>query len=69
MFGMQTITVKIKGNGKPEVEANGFVGGACKNATKPILDALGAKPDNKCEVEKPELHQFGDNSEQDFLTN
>lgn len=53
---MKTITVTIAPNGKPHVEADGFIGGSCKTATKPILDMLGQKPDNSCEVEKPELH-------------
>lgn len=65
----KTITVRIAGNGKPQIEASGFIGGACKEATKPILDALGASASTSDTIDKPELHQFGDESEDQFLTN
>lgn len=59
---MKTIKVTISGNGKPHIEADGFVGGACKAATKPILDALGQKPGGDSEtVDKPELHMPEEN--------
>jgi hypothetical protein len=61
---MKTITITINGNGKPEVEASGFIGGSCKAATKPILDALGASNDNADTLDKPELHQVDTNPNQ-----
>jgi len=66
---MKTITVKIGGNGKPEIKADGFTGGSCKLATKPLLDAFGATADNSENTDAPELHMFGgeDETENEFL--
>ena len=59
---MKTIEVVIGGDGKPKIEANGFTGGSCKTATKPILDALGQKQGDDSEtVDKPELHMTEEN--------
>lgn len=64
MISGKTIEVTILGNGKPKVEAHGFIGGACKAATKPILDALGVTEDNAENTDKPELHQVDTNQNQ-----
>lgn len=37
---MKTITVTIPLGGKPNIKTEGFTGGACLNAAKPISDAL-----------------------------
>lgn len=51
---MEKIKIKIDVLGRPTIEADGFVGGACKNATQPFIDALsdGEALDNE---DKPEL--------------
>lgn len=60
---MKRIKVTIEPNGKPKVEAEGFVGGSCKEATKEILKALGATPDNSCNTDKPEIAMLDDNED------
>lgn len=51
---MKTITVTIDKQGKPTIEANGFLNGSCKAATKPLEDALSGK-DEKIVTDKPEM--------------
>jgi len=49
------VTVKISQTGEAQIEAEGFVGGACKTATAPIealFDGAGANV-----VEKPEMYE------------
>ena len=63
------IKVTISPVGSPNVEAEGFVGGACKDATKPITDALGgSKAGNEDVTDKPELHIFGDEDQDNVLS-
>ena len=53
----QKYTVKIDGAGNPQIEAEGFVGGACTLATKAVTDAL-SSDGAETEVEhKDEFHQ------------
>lgn len=56
----KTIIVTISPVGKTKIEAEGFVGGACLKATKPIQDALSSSTATEKDFvveEKPELHQ------------
>ena len=51
---MKEIIVTISPEGKPTVEAEGFTGTACEEATRNILDALGGSQDVEL---KEEYHQ------------
>jgi hypothetical protein len=51
------IKVKISKLGKPVIEAIGFAGCGCTEATKPIEDAFGG---DKVRIDKPEMHQIGE---------
>lgn len=51
---MEKIKIKIDVIGRPSIEAEGFIGGACKNATQPFLDAL-SDGDSLINEDKPEL--------------
>lgn len=42
-IGGKYVEVIIDKNGATTVEAHGFAGGACREATKPLEDRLGAK--------------------------
>jgi hypothetical protein len=55
---MAKISITIDKQGKPTIDAKGFVGGKCADATKGYLSALGAT-DTKEEV-KPEMYQTND---------
>ena len=57
MTGQKTIRVTIDPCGRPKIDAMGFTGASCSKATKPIEDALGAKPGEATMVAKPEMHQ------------
>jgi hypothetical protein len=66
---MKQIKIKIDPVGRSTVDAVGFMGGSCKDATKNILAALGAGDPAKVKVEdKPEIHMVDTNTEQDMLT-
>lgn len=41
-IGNRYVEVTISPNGETKIEAHGFTGGACKAATKPLEEALGA---------------------------
>ncbi len=55
-IGGRYIHVEVDKVGETKIEAHGFTGGTCKQATKPLEDALGAKDVNRvvksadCEV-------------------
>jgi hypothetical protein len=50
---MKKIKVTIDKNGIPRIEAEGFAGVGCKDATRPIEDAFGGKGQS---TEKPEIY-------------
>ena len=52
---MKKITITIDKIGRPKIEADGFVGGSCLEATKPILDAFSDSSNSCSIVEKPEM--------------
>ena len=52
----RTIEVTIDAAGTVTVEATGFQGGACEQATKEIEEALGLK---KARKKKPEYYALG----------
>ncbi len=51
---MKTITIEIDAEGNVKVEAHGYKGIGCKDATKALEKALGAVTEDK---DKPELYQ------------
>ena len=53
---MKQIKVTIGPTGVADIDAEGFTGTGCRDATKGILDAL-ADPSAKIE-EKPEMHML-----------
>jgi hypothetical protein len=53
---MKKITITIDRVGRPKIEAEGFIGGACLAATKPILDALSDAKFNVTVEEKSEMY-------------
>lgn len=53
---MRTIRVKIDQFGQPTISAEGYVGSACKLATAPLEQALGAGAQVKKDA-KPEMFQ------------
>jgi len=52
----KSVTVKIDVLGRPTIEAVGFSGYGCKQATQHLVDALSHRGEGIVEVEKPELH-------------
>jgi len=54
---MKRIIVTVSGIGNPTVEAEGFTGGSCEQATKPIEDALAGKNAGMTRELKPEHSQ------------
>ena len=52
---MKTIEITIDESGKTTVEANGFTGSSCTNATQAIERALGAVSHD---TKKPEYYQI-----------
>ncbi len=46
-IGNRYVEVTIAPNGETKIEAHGFTGGACKTATKPLEDALGAREQDR----------------------
>lgn len=56
------ISIKIDNLGNPTIETSGYVGSACKNATKNIEDALAGK--GMKVTEKPEMHHIAAEAEQ-----
>lgn len=44
-MNQKKITIKIDPVGRSTVDAEGFVGGTCTDATKALEEALGANPD------------------------
>lgn len=55
---MKTITVKIDRTGtRVQMEAAGFAGSGCRNATEPYLEKLGLGPEDVHEELKPEFQQ------------
>jgi len=57
---MKTITVTIDQVGRPKIEANGFAGCGCTDATRPIENAFSTNPADKVVDVKPEMHQGGE---------
>lgn len=56
------IIVKIDKAGRPTIEAQGFTGSSCQQATKPLEDAFrGAKVDTTL---KDEFHQMDTTTDQ-----
>lgn len=51
------ITITVDSKGDTKIEASGYQGGECLNATKPYEQALGADPSTR--KEKLEMHQQG----------
>lgn len=56
------ISITIDNLGNPTIETSGYVGGACKTATKNIEDALAGK--GMKVTEKPEMHHVAAEEEQ-----
>jgi len=52
MQDQRSILVTIDSVGRPKIEAIGFTGGTCKEATKNLLAAFGGAGET---VEKPEM--------------
>jgi hypothetical protein len=50
----KTIEITIAADGTPSIEAVGFLGTGCKQATAPYEDAMGTVVDRK---DKPEMRQ------------
>ena len=48
---MKTIEITIAADGSTKVEANGFTGSSCREASKFIRDALGKSRDEKLKSE------------------
>lgn len=48
---MKTITITVDTDGSVEIDAQGFSGSECKDATKQIEDALGVKTSEKKKAE------------------
>jgi hypothetical protein len=61
MSRIKTIEIIIAPNGQTKVEAKGFVGAECREASRLIEQALGQRTD---EVLKPEFHQSTSNQQQ-----
>lgn len=59
------ITVVIDAIGRSTVEAHGFTGGACTDATKAIEQALAGGPGGVTRVFKPEWQAYDDTSNQE----
>ncbi|QEG24779.1 DUF2997 domain-containing protein [Mariniblastus fucicola] len=51
---MRTIEVTVSPDGQSKVEAIGYQGNTCREATKVFREALGA---SKTETKKPELYE------------
>lgn len=56
---MKTITITIDACGRPTIDAQGFQGTSCKDATKAIEKALSANNESVDRQEKPEIKLFG----------
>lgn len=56
---MKTITITIDPCGRPTIDAQGFTGASCKDATKAIEKALSANNESVDRQEKPEIKIFG----------
>lgn len=56
-MGKQSIKISISPIGQVKVEASGFIGGSCKDATANIIAALSDGKGNDNIEEKPELYQ------------
>lgn len=56
---MKTITITIDPCGRPTIDAQGFTGTSCKDATKAIEKALSANNESVDRQEKPEIKLFG----------
>lgn len=55
---MKTLKVTIDRTGtRVQVEADGFTGSGCRDATEPYLRKLGLKPEDVHEELKPEFQQ------------
>jgi hypothetical protein len=63
----KTITVKINALGMPTVEANGFQGGSCTDATKAIEKAL--SPSNEGNTETEFKSSFYESEEAQTISN
>jgi glutathionylspermidine synthase len=57
----KTITITVSPNGKTTVEANGFTGQSCKDATKFLETVLGRKTEQQY---KPEFFATNNHSHQ-----
>jgi hypothetical protein len=68
---MKQIIVTIDKVGRPKVEAVGFAGCGCTEATKGIIGALSsnAKPNDVSVVEKPEIHMIETEDQHESLYN
>ena len=63
----QQIKITIDKVGRPTIEAIGFVGGSCKDATKQLEDLFvsgAANGDGMSVVNKPEMYMVDTESEQ-----
>lgn len=56
---MKIITITIDPCGRPTIDAQGFTGTSCKDATKAIEKALSANNESVDRQEKPEIKLFG----------
>lgn len=66
---MKKLKISIDPVGRPTVEAVGFIGGQCKTAAQPILDALRdtSKAEDVSVIEKPELHMHNGAEQEEHL--
>lgn len=53
----KTITVSFDKCGRPKIEAEGFAGCGCTEATQPIVDALSFPEDDPQVIVKPEMYE------------
>lgn len=63
---MRKIKIKIDGMGTPTIEAEGFNGGDCTQATEGIERALGGAQDAR--NYKPEYYNEGDNQQENHIS-
>ena len=68
---MKQIVITIDKVGRAKVEAQGFAGCGCTEATKGIISALSsnAKPNEVSVVEKPEMHMIETEDQHETLYN
>jgi hypothetical protein len=67
---MKKIIVSIDKVGRPTIDAQGFVGGACKEKTSALIRAFTNGKESEVKVvEKDELYMTEDNAQHEHLHN